>query len=275
MSTDVAPRPRHDAPSTAPATADQAAVVGPPPSILVADDDPIVRDVWTAALRQAGFQTAAARDGTEALEGLQTLLPDLLILDLRMPELSGPAVLEMVRQRPALARVRVLIISGFLDEEPVPEHGLRIVGRLPKPQSLQAMVAAVRAGLLTPPGEDVGATHLSPPDPFDPLIAALAEAVTHLQAWTDPSRDRLVGPVTHALVQLRAIAGSPAWHGSAAPVSATGGAWLHDVFDSVTVVAGWARILDPAGDPARLARAVDAIGRNARRLLDLLGRAPV
>ena len=124
----------------------------PRPWFLIADDDPVVRDVWTAALRQAGFRTAVARDGVEALERLRTLLPDLMILDLRMPELGGTAVLELVRTRPILARIPVLIISGFLDEEPMLDHGLNIVGRLPKPQSLEAVVDAVRAGLATRPG---------------------------------------------------------------------------------------------------------------------------
>jgi CheY-like chemotaxis protein len=108
-------------------------------------------DGRTAAGGVSGFRTAAARDGVEALERLRMLLPDLMILDLRMPELGGTAVLELVRQRPALARVPVLIISGYLDEEPVLERGLHIVGRLPKPQSLEAVVDAVRAGLATRP----------------------------------------------------------------------------------------------------------------------------
>jgi CheY-like chemotaxis protein len=74
-----------------------------------------------------------------------------MILDLRMPELGGTAVLELVRQRPDFARIPVLIISGFLDEEPVLDRGLNIVGRLPKPQSLQAVMDAVRAGLSARP----------------------------------------------------------------------------------------------------------------------------
>jgi CheY-like chemotaxis protein len=109
-------------------------------------------DGRTAAGGVSGFRPAAARDGVEALERLRMLLPDLMILDLRMPELGGTAMLELVRLRPALAHIPVLIISGFLDEEPVLERGLNIVGRLPKPQSLQAVVDAVRRGLGIPPG---------------------------------------------------------------------------------------------------------------------------
>ena len=127
------------------------AVKLPPPWILVADDDPVIRDVWTTTLRQAGFRAAYARDGAEALERLRTLLPDLLILDLRMPELGGEALLQLIRERPALARIPVLIISGFLDEEPLSTQGLHIVGRLRKPQPLAAVVDAVRAGLAMRP----------------------------------------------------------------------------------------------------------------------------
>jgi len=142
-----------DAAPPSPATAGPAPIVTlPPPWILIADDDLVIRDVWTAALRQAGFRTATARDGVEALERLRTLLPNLMILDLRMPDLGGTAVLELVCQRPALAGIPVLIISGFLDEEPVLDRGLHVVGRLPKPQSLEAVVDAVRAGLATRPG---------------------------------------------------------------------------------------------------------------------------
>jgi CheY-like chemotaxis protein len=111
----------------------------------------VICDVWSTALRQAGFRTTTARDGGEALDRLRMLVPDLMILDLRMPELSGTAVLELIRLRPALALIPVLIISGFLGEEPVIDRGLHIVGRLPNPQTLQAVVDAVRAGLAMRP----------------------------------------------------------------------------------------------------------------------------
>jgi len=77
--------------------------------------------------------------------------PNLRILDLRMTRARWYRALELVRQRPVLARIPVLIVSGFLDEEPVPHHGLNIVGHLPKPQSLEELVYAVRAGLARRP----------------------------------------------------------------------------------------------------------------------------
>ncbi len=122
-----------------------------PPWILIADDDPVVVEVWAAALRRTGFRTVAAREGGEAFDLMRSVLPDLMILDLRMPGLGGDGVLQRVRLTPALSQTPVLIISGFLDEEPVSDHGLNIVGRLPKPQSLEAVVQAVRAALARRP----------------------------------------------------------------------------------------------------------------------------
>ena len=118
--------------------------------ILVADDDPAIREVWAEALSQAGYRAVQAKDGREALRLMPKVLPDLMILDLRMPGLSGNEVLQEVRQRSELARIPVLISSGFADEAHL-SQGLNIVGRLQKPQALTAMLDAVRTALVRRP----------------------------------------------------------------------------------------------------------------------------
>jgi two-component system, OmpR family, response regulator len=90
--------------------------------ILIADDDPLIREVWADALGQAGYRTVQAGDGREALSLMTKVLPDLMILDLRMPGLSGNEVLQRVRERSDLARIPVLISSGF-PERPRPARG--------------------------------------------------------------------------------------------------------------------------------------------------------
>jgi DNA-binding response OmpR family regulator len=120
--------------------------------ILVADDDPVIREVWAEALNQAGYKTVQARDGREALRLMPKILPDLMILDLRMPGLSGNEVLQQIRQKADLSRIPVLISSGFSDEVYASGQGLNIVGRLQKPQALTAMLDAVRAALVRRPG---------------------------------------------------------------------------------------------------------------------------
>ena len=86
--------------------------------ILIADDDPLIREVWADALGRVGYRTAQAQDGREALALMTKVLPDLMILDLRMPGLSGHEVLQRIRERPDLARIPVLISSAVLDEAP-------------------------------------------------------------------------------------------------------------------------------------------------------------
>jgi DNA-binding response OmpR family regulator len=115
--------------------------------VLIAADDPLIREVWADALGHAGYRTVQAADGREALGLMTKVLPDLMILDLRMPGLSGNEVLQRVRERSDLARIPVLISSGFPDEPHASGQGLNIVGRLQKPQALAAMLDAVRAAL--------------------------------------------------------------------------------------------------------------------------------
>jgi CheY-like chemotaxis protein len=119
-----------------------------PKWILVADDDPTVREVWTEALTGAGYRVLLASDGREALGLVHDVVPDLIILDLRMPEMNGPAFLTVLQGSPVLQQIPVLIVSGFLeDESPRASLGLHIVGRLPKPLRQTDLLAAVQAAL--------------------------------------------------------------------------------------------------------------------------------
>jgi CheY-like chemotaxis protein len=118
--------------------------------ILVADDDDAIRVLWTRVLTRPGYRVLPARNGREALDLMRTVVPDLLILDLRMPEMNGDEVLDALGKSPILERIPVLIVSGVLeDESPRRSVGLNIVGRLPKPMRAADLVAAVEAGLGT------------------------------------------------------------------------------------------------------------------------------
>ncbi len=67
--------------------------------ILVVDDEPDVRDVLKSTLeRQGEFQVEVAADGEEALESIEKEPPDLIILDLVMPKISGDALLRLIRK---------------------------------------------------------------------------------------------------------------------------------------------------------------------------------
>jgi CheY-like chemotaxis protein len=119
------------------------------PSILIVDDNPVIREIFTEALTGAGYRAATARTGREAFALLRAVAPDLILLDLRMPEMSGPEFLKALLG----TTIRVLIVSGYLEEyaEALRETQLNVVGRLAKPVRPAELVRAVEATLAPPP----------------------------------------------------------------------------------------------------------------------------
>jgi CheY-like chemotaxis protein len=116
--------------------------------IVVTEDYHPIRELWTLVLTRAGYRVLGARNGREALDLMRTVVPDLVTLDLRMAEMDGPAFLKVLAESPVLCRIPVLIVSGFLEDEPPQmSFGLNIVGRLSKPLRPADLVAAVEAAL--------------------------------------------------------------------------------------------------------------------------------
>jgi CheY-like chemotaxis protein len=83
--------------------------------ILVVDDEPTVRQVLEEALTRAGAQAWMADGGNQALALLQRGLPDLVLLDLAMPQMDGWRVLEILRESPRTARLPVVLETSSED----------------------------------------------------------------------------------------------------------------------------------------------------------------
>ena len=109
--------------------------------ILVVDDDPHIRDVICFALTKAGYATAIARDGLEALARIVAQPPRLIVLDVGMPGMDG---LELCRQVRRTSEVPILFLSAR-DEEIDRVLGLEIGGDdyVTKPFSPRELVARV------------------------------------------------------------------------------------------------------------------------------------
>src|SRR5579875_1563707 len=73
------------------------------PLVLVVDDHPDIRLICAKALEQAGYRTATAGSGDEALAALAAGAPDLIVLDLMMPGMDGFTTAHLLPQRPAAA----------------------------------------------------------------------------------------------------------------------------------------------------------------------------
>lgn len=85
-------------------------------TVLVVDDDPDARGFLTTVLTDNGFTTAEAKDGNEALAVIARSRPDLVALDITMPEKSGVAVYRTLREDETLRHIPVIIITGVSDE---------------------------------------------------------------------------------------------------------------------------------------------------------------
>jgi len=84
--------------------------------VVVADDEPAMLDVLVQHLKAARaprFEVTAAEDGEEAWEQIHKLLPDLVVLDVMMPGMSGWEVCRKIRESPALAHTAVVILTGI------------------------------------------------------------------------------------------------------------------------------------------------------------------
>jgi len=81
-------------------------------TILVADDDPDLRDILRSILEPAGFAVLEASDGLLALETIRTHPTDLVILDYMMPQMTGPQCCEQLKQDTLLRHVPIIMLTG-------------------------------------------------------------------------------------------------------------------------------------------------------------------
>jgi DNA-binding response OmpR family regulator len=86
--------------------------------ILVADDDPDILELVCFRLEQAGYRTERAGDGEQALERLRELEPDLCVLDVMMPKLSGLEVLREIRSGDG-RRIPVILLTASVQDSDV------------------------------------------------------------------------------------------------------------------------------------------------------------
>ncbi len=86
-------------------------------TILLIEDDPFFVDLLRLHLVAAGYTVQVARDPAEGLRSLLEDVPDLILLDLDLPYLSGIEVLEALRSDPASWKIPIIIVTGRTDDE--------------------------------------------------------------------------------------------------------------------------------------------------------------
>jgi two-component system OmpR family response regulator len=118
----------------------------PEARLLVVDDEPSIRELLTASLRFAGFEVFPAADGAEALKLAEQQRPDLVVLDIMLPDLDGFTVTRKLRER---GRDVPVVFLTARDETSDKITGLTVGGDdyVTKPFSLEEVVARIRAVL--------------------------------------------------------------------------------------------------------------------------------
>jgi CheY-like chemotaxis protein len=113
--------------------------------VLVVDDDPNIRRMIIAALKRDGYSFLEAPNGRDALDLMRESHPDVVVLDLMMPVLSGWDVLRERMSDPELRRIPVIIVSANRDPEVAHAVSQGICAFLPKPFDIGALSALVRS----------------------------------------------------------------------------------------------------------------------------------
>jgi CheY-like chemotaxis protein len=78
-----------------------------------------MREIYSRVLSEAGYEVIMAANGTEALKTLETAKPDLMLLDIEMPNLSGWQVLETMRSRVETRDIPVVLVTGLVEPSAV------------------------------------------------------------------------------------------------------------------------------------------------------------
>jgi len=85
--------------------------------VLVVDDDPLIGQYLVDVLDGKGFTVTVARNGKEGLEAARSQRPDLILLDVMMPELNGFQVCEALRRDPALEATPVVMLTAMENQK--------------------------------------------------------------------------------------------------------------------------------------------------------------
>ncbi len=81
--------------------------------VLLVDDSKFLRMANERALCRAGFQVSTAADGEEALKIANDKLPDIIVLDMMLPKISGPDVLKALKANPATIDIPVIVLTSL------------------------------------------------------------------------------------------------------------------------------------------------------------------
>ena len=117
-------------------------------TVLVVDDEPLIAMALEAMLEDAGYRVATAANGRQGLERLaEAPRPDLVLLDMMMPVMNGPAMLAAMAADPDLAGIPVVVLSSLPEEAIRARVGEGVAAILLKPCTAEQVLEAIARAL--------------------------------------------------------------------------------------------------------------------------------
>jgi CheY-like chemotaxis protein len=120
-------------------------MTSPLPTILVVDDEPGIRTMIQFELSQQGYDILTAESGAKALEILNGRTVNLILTDMRMPQMDGLELVSRVRQ--ILPTIPIVLMTGFVEERVRKVQEQKVSGTLNKPFTIDQLAEMVRTVL--------------------------------------------------------------------------------------------------------------------------------
>lgn len=114
-------------------------------SVMLIDDEPDLLDLFSAMLRRTGFQVITALGSMKALEVLKETVPDLILLDVAMPDIDGLQLLRMLRADARLSSTKIVLLTAVpvMVKQNDAELADRVVAKPVTTRELEALVNSV------------------------------------------------------------------------------------------------------------------------------------
>lgn len=120
-------------------------------TILIVEDDPSIRVILRRMLEDEDYDAVTASNGLEAISVLERMMPDLLLLDLRMPDMDGVEFIEEFARRGWSGRTRIFVLSAQLRSlTDLGEAAAEVDDFRPKPFEVDDLLSAIESLLARP-----------------------------------------------------------------------------------------------------------------------------
>src|ERR687895_761062 len=112
--------------------------------VLIVEDEEAVRELEKFILEQQGFDVMEARDGLEGLAKAEFRRPDLILLDLMMPDVSGGRMYDEMKEHPAIADIPIVVVTGKPDAHQIFDDEIGPENVIMKPFDAETVLARIR-----------------------------------------------------------------------------------------------------------------------------------